>query len=124
MAVFNCEKCTTIDQLVSYMYFTKKTGFNVYDFLRFNDKVYIAALQDFRISRSSGIMVRGPLAQLIPTTAAPASSRRRQASGIGTPSIVSSGQYGAKVMTAGTPIVQRQLKKVYNRFFFFILNVQ
>lgn len=56
-------------------------------------------------------MVRGPLAQLIPTTAAPASSRRRQASGIGTPSIVSSGQYGAKVMTAGTPIeciVQRQ----------------
>lgn len=76
-------------------------------FLRFNDKVYIAALQDFRISRSSGIMVRGPLAQLIPTTAAPASSRRRQASGIGTPSIVSSGQYGAKVMTAGTPIVQR-----------------
>lgn len=71
-------------------------------------------------------MVRGPLAQLNPTTAAPASSRRRQASGIGTPSIVSSGQYGAKVMTAGTPIeciVQRQQslttvdkskKKMYN----------
>lgn len=87
--------------------------------LRFNDKVYIAALQDFRISRSSGIMVRGPLAQLIPTTAAPASSRRRQASGIGTPSIVSSGQYGAKVMTAGTPIVRRQLKKVDKSWGFF-----
>ena len=48
-------------------------------------------------------MVLGPRAQLIPTTAAPASSNRRQASGKGTPSTVSSGQYGAKVMTAGTP---------------------
>lgn len=60
-------------------------------------------LHTFLISLARGSMVLGPLPQFTPTTAAPASSRRRHASGIGTSSVVISGQYGVMVITAGTP---------------------
>ena len=47
----------------------------------------------------------GPLLQFNPTTLAPASSRRRQASGNGTSSKVTSGTNAVSVMTAGKPII-------------------
>lgn len=54
--------------------------------------VHILTLHTFLISFISGSIVRGPLAQFSPTTAAPSSSNRLQASGIGILSVVMSGQ--------------------------------
>ena len=53
---------------------------------------------------SSGSIVRGPRMQLSPTTAAPASSRRRHASSGVQPSRVSGARWTASVMTAGSPV--------------------
>ena len=64
---------------------------------------YSHTLHTFLISLISGIMVAGPRAQLSPTTAAPASSNFRHASGIGISSVVSSGIYADRVITAGRP---------------------
>ena len=49
-----------------------------------------------------GIIVAGPLLQFNPTTSAPASSRRRHASGSGIPSWVKLFSREANVITAGT----------------------
>lgn len=65
--------------------------------------VRLLTLHTFLISLTRGSMVRGPLPQFTPTTAAPASSKRRQASGNGTSSVVISGIYAVIVITAGTP---------------------
>lgn len=62
----------------------------------------ILTLQTFLISFMRGIMVAGPLLQFSPTTSAPASSRRRHASGSGIPSWVRLFSREANVITAGT----------------------
>ena len=67
--------------------------------------IHILTLQSFLISFIRGSIVRGPLAQFSPTTAAPSSSNRLQVSGIGTLSVVVSGQYAANVITAGKPLI-------------------
>ena len=64
-------------------------------------------LQVSRISFNKGSIVAGPLLQFNPTTLAPASSRRRHASGNGTSSKVTSGTNAVSVMTAGKPIIYR-----------------
>ena len=73
---------------------------------------HILTLQSFLISFIRGSIVRGPLAQFSPTTAAPSSSNRLQASGIGTLSVVMSGQYAANVITAGKPLIMTKKKSV------------
>lgn len=72
---------------------------------------HILTRQSFLISFIRGSIVRGPLAQFSPTTAAPSSSNRLQASGIGTLSVVMSGQYAANVITAGKPLIMTKTEE-------------
>ena len=73
----------------------------------------LLTLQTFLISLIAGNMVSGPLIQLSPTTVAPASSRRKQASGRGTPSNVKSASLtGANVTTAGRPVKQKNRQDI------------
>lgn len=65
-------------------------------------------LQTFFISFSRGSIVLGPLQQFNPTTSAPASSKRLQASGNVKPSLVLSSTCGAIVTTAGTVMLVKQ----------------
>ena len=69
---------------------------------------YIQIINEYTLHASliflnNGIMTDGPLAQFKPTTEAPASSKCRHASGIGTSSTVRSGAYAVRVITAGQP---------------------
>ena len=65
--------------------------------------IHVFTLHSFLISFSNGSIVAGPLLQFSPTTAAPASSRRRHASGKGISSNVVSGTKAVNVITAGKP---------------------
>lgn len=65
-------------------------------------------LQTFLISFSRGSIVLGPLQQFNPTTAAPASSKRLQASGNVKPSLVLSSTCGEMVTTAGTVMLVKR----------------
>lgn len=66
-------------------------------------------LQTFLISFSRGSIVLGPLQQFNPTTSAPASSKRLQASGNVKSSLVLSSTCGAIVTTAGTVMLVKRI---------------